>query len=129
MHLLLDLVEREYVTSWIPISRELQRIGRCPPKEYERSNVSHLRAAKNDAQLILDDLEWDKVYDFCERLHSHLASSVGYEWDDEYQETTSRTVVQSYIADELKRIFTEESLAFEFSDGKVSRRVESTPLT
>src|SRR3569833_2637991 len=69
LHLLLDLVEREYVTSWIPISRELQRIGRCPPKEYARSNFSHLQTTKKNTQHNHVDLEWDKVYDFCERLH------------------------------------------------------------
>ncbi len=122
LHLLLDLVERQYVPSWIPISREVQRIGRLPPIEYERSKTSDLKAAKNHAESILQDLEWDKVYDFCERLYSHLATSVGYEWDNEYQETTSKAEAQAYIADELQRIFTEESLAFEFSSGKVNRR-------
>lgn len=122
LHLLLDLVEREYISSWIPISRETQRIGRRQPIEYERSKTSDLNAAKSHAESILQDLEWDKVYDFCERLYSHLASSVGYEWNNEYQETTSKAEVQTYIAEELQRIFIEESLAFEFSSGKVSRR-------
>lgn len=122
LHLLIDLVEREYISSWIVISRELQRIGRLPPVEYEPNKTISLKAARNHAETILLDLDWDKVYDFCERLYNHLASSVIYEWNNEFQESTSKTEVQAYIADELQRIFTEELLAFEFSGGKVTRR-------
>lgn len=122
LHLLMDLVEKEYVTSWVQVSRELQRIGRRPPMEYDRSKTSDLKAAKNDAQSYVQDIEWDKAYDFCERLYSHLASAVVQEWNNDYEEITSRAGVQAYIAEELQRIFAEESLAFEFSDGKVVRR-------
>lgn len=122
LHILFDLVERNYVSGWISIARELQRISRTIPTEYEPSKVASLRKAKDDSIALLQELEWDKVYDFCERLHGHLASAVGYTWNDEFQETTSKAQVQTYISDELQRLFNEESLAFEFSQGMVSRR-------
>lgn len=122
LHLLMDLVEKEYVASWIQISRELQRIARRPPVEYDRSKTADLKAARNDSQAYVQDIDWDKAYDFCERLYSHLASAVGRQWNNDYEEITSKAEVQAYIAEELQRIFAEESLAFEFSDGKVIRR-------
>lgn len=122
LHLLVDLVDRKYVSGWISIARELQRISRAFPQEYDNSKTASLRQATDDAVSIIQDLEWDKVYDFCERLHSHLACVVGYTWNDEFQETTSKADVQVYISDELQRLFVEEGLAFEFSQGMVRRR-------
>ena len=68
-------------------------------------------------------MAWDKTYDFCERLHGHLACEIGYhDENDRYNVKTSRAEVQGYIAEELQRLFSEEGLAFEFSDGVVRRR-------
>lgn len=124
LHILFDLVEREYINTWIPVARELQRIGRRKPIQFDPHSLSDQNSAETDAISILQDLEWDKVFDFCERLVGHLACAVG-SWsnglDSEFQETISRTQVQSYISDELRRLFVEESLAFEFADGRVSR--------
>ena len=68
-------------------------------------------------------LPWEKVFDFCERLHSHLAREVSY-YDSGARAhivTTARIDVQAYIANELQRLFLEENLAFEFSEGLVRR--------
>lgn len=121
MHILFGLVERRYL-SWAAIARELQRIGRLPPVEYSESHVTSLKQAKADAQAALDALSWDKAYDFCERLHSHLARDVGDYWNDEFQLRTPKAEVQTLVADELQRLFAEEGLAFEFTDGLVRRR-------
>jgi hypothetical protein len=120
LHLLLELVEKEYVGGWEAIAREVQRIGRLPPVAYNSSHASILRA-RADAEEALAELGWDKVYDFCERLHNHLARAVGYHYNDEYQVTTSKNDVQAFIADELQRLFSEERLAFEFTEGQRSR--------
>ncbi len=69
-------------------------------------------------------LPWDKAFDFCERLYSHLTKDVGY-YDGEGQAweiTTPKSEVQEYTAKELRRLFLEEHLAFEFSNGLVRRR-------
>ncbi len=69
-------------------------------------------------------LTWDKVYDFCERLYSHLTKDVGYYAGEAeaWEITTPKSEVQKYTANELQRLFLEEHLAFEFSDGRVRRR-------
>src|SRR5262245_1980639 len=77
VHLLLDLVEKEYVAGWGAIARELQRIARLSPVEYINSN-SGMRQARADAEGALAALSWDKTYDFCERLHNYLAHEIGY---------------------------------------------------
>ncbi len=73
----------------------------------------------------LDTIEWQKVFDFCERLYSHLGRkmlehSTGFNNDVEV--IAPRSAVQEYIAEELQRLFLEENLAFEFSNGLVQRR-------
>lgn len=123
LHLLCDLVSKQYVDGWSTITNELQRIGRLPPVEYETSSVESMRRAKKDAEAALAELKWDKVYDFCERLYWRLAREVGYYGDrDEYTVGTSKDDVQAYIAAEMQQIFMEEVLAFEFSEGIVRRR-------
>ncbi len=127
LHILLYLVENGYVAGWDAIARELQRIGRMSPVEYNSSSVSSIGKAKVDAEAALNALSWEKTYDFCERLHNHLAREVtivvGYDYGSpDYQVATPRSEVQACIADELQRLFSEEGLAFEFADGLVRRR-------
>jgi hypothetical protein len=122
LHLLFDLIEKSYVGGWIPVARELQRLGRLTPGEYNASSAKGAALARDDAEAALASLTWQKAYDFCERLHSHLAREVGYHDNFEFHVTTSKSDVQAYISDELRRLLLEEGLAFEFAEGTVRRR-------
>lgn len=123
LHLLSDLVDRQYVADWIVIARELHRIGRLPLVGYEVSLVASIRQARADATVALESLAWPKAYDFCERLYGHLAHQMGYEDSyGNYTEQIARSDSQAYIAAELQRLFLEEALAYEFTDGVVRRR-------
>lgn len=122
LHLLLDLIGKDYVASWGAVARELQRIARLPPIEYNETKTNGISQAKADVEAVLAKLGWDKAYDFCERLHNHLARDVGYTWNDEFQLTKPKAEVQAFIAEEMQRLFEEEGLAFEFTDGLVRRR-------
>jgi hypothetical protein len=104
------------------VARELQRIARLPPIEYNDSKTNGISQAKADVEAVLAELSWDKAYDFCERLHNHLARDVGHTWNDEFQLTKPKVEVQAFIAEEMQRLFEEEGLAFEFTDGLVRRR-------
>ena len=123
LHLLYDLEEKRYVAGWSAIARELQRIGRQPPASYNSSSVASEKQAKADAETALASLKWEKAYDFCERLYSHLSQDAG-NWidNDNFEVTTPKSDVQKYISGELERTFLEEGLAFEFSEGLVRRR-------
>lgn len=122
LHLLFDLARRGYVAGWPEVARELQRIGRFVPSDYGSSNSDKTRA-QADSEEILTKLSWDRVYDFCERLHNYLAQEVGYHDDSfDYHVSKPRGDVQAFIASEIQGLFAEESLAFEFSDGLVRRR-------
>lgn len=123
LHILYDLEERKYVAGWPAIARELQRVGRRRPVSYNSSSVAAEKQAKAEAEEVLVALEWEKAYDFCERLYSHLAQDVGHWIDnDNFEITTPKSDVQKYISDELERLFLEEGSAFEFSEGVVRRR-------
>lgn len=124
LHLLYDLVEHEYVGGWIDLARELQRIERSRPVSYDTTSSDDRRSAQATAEESVLTMPWQKVYDFCERLHSFLAREVG-RWNsfiEEYEIITPKGEVQDYIANEIKRLFLEESLAVEFNDGLVQRR-------
>ena len=124
LHLLVQLVEKGYVAGWGAIARELQRIARLSPVEYRDSSVPDERKARIDAEAALSALSWEKTYDFCERMYAYLALEVGYHDynSDEWHVRTHKTEVQTFIAEELQRLFSEEALAFEFSGGLVRRR-------
>jgi len=123
LHLIFDLVEKQYVADWGAVARELHRIGRLPPTEYDMTSNSSIRQAKEDTSHALNELKWDRVYDFCERLYSHLAYETLQEYPfGNFQVVASRSDVQQYISSELQRLFIEEELAYEFSNGTVKRR-------
>lgn len=123
LHLLFDLVDRRYLPDWTAVARELNRIGRLPLTAYDSSSVPSLKQAKVDAETALEGINWAKVYDFCERLYGHLPQELGYEDQyGNYNVQVSRGDMQTYIAAELQRLFLEEGLAYEFTDGVVRRR-------
>lgn len=123
MHLLFDLVERRYVPDWTMVARELNRIGRLPLTAYDSSSVASLKQAKVDAENVIKEINWAKVYDFCERLYSHLPQELTYEDQyGNYEVQISRGDMQTCIGAELQRLFLEEGLAYEFTDGVVHRR-------
>jgi hypothetical protein len=115
LHLLYALVDKKYVEGWQEIVGELKRIARSDP--------GHEKYPREIAADLLNTIEWQKVLDFCERLHSHLAREVSiYGFNNEPEVLTLKSEVQEYIARELQRLFLEENLAFEFSGGLVQRR-------
>lgn len=123
LHLLFDLVERRYIPSWSVVARELHRIGRLPLIEYDPSSVQSIKKARADAESALEIIDWAKLYDFCERLYGHLPEERGYEDNfGNYNIEVARGDMQAYIASELQRLFLEEGLAYEFTDGVVHRR-------
>lgn len=114
VHVLDRLVDRECI-DWESVIGELQRIARVIP--------DHSRHPDTATQVLLQ-LSWDKVFDFCERLYSHLTRDV-YRWNRQTEESdliASKSEAQEYIASELRSLFLEEQLAFEFSNGLVRRR-------
>ena len=123
LHLLFDLIDRKYVPDWTVVARELNRIARLQLTTYDSSSVPSIKQARTDAESALESIAWAKAYDFCERLHNHLAHELGFEdqWGN-YNVQVSRGDMQIYIAAELQRLFLEEDLAYEFADGVVRRR-------
>lgn len=117
-HIISDGIKRCFIASWREVARELARISRDPPEDYDRKSFT---AAEVEATVALDSLRWDRVYDFCERLYSYLTQDVEYENFGELIRIT-KAEGQQFVADELQRLFQEENLAFEFKDGLVQRR-------
>jgi hypothetical protein len=121
LHLIRELIAREYIEGWRGVIRELQRIGRITPVEYSNKLAPDFYIEVSET--LITNLSWEKVFDFCERLHGYLAKDVSY--SDQYDNvtiTTPKSEVQQFISCELQRLFWEEGLVFDFSDGLVQRR-------
>jgi AbiJ N-terminal domain 4 len=124
LHLLHDLIDRNYVGDWIDINKEARRIAREVPGVYDRKKSAASEDARISSENLLYALPWPKMFDFCERLQSHLAAPVR-QWDgynNEWEVLTPREEVQRYIAEELQRIFIEEHLGYSFVEDEVRRR-------
>jgi hypothetical protein len=119
LHLLHDLVKRNYVDGWESLALECQRLARLKPQEFRYSGD-----AREAVEKMLNSLPWEKVFDLCERLHNHLVQERVYldSQTDEQIVTISRVEAQNYFADQIQRILIEENLAFEFSGGLIRRR-------
>src|SRR3989442_6521180 len=103
LHILCELVEQHYVRDWDQVTTELRRIARARP-DYLGGEDDYHRVA----EILLLELPWDKVFDFCERLHGRLAQEVST-----YNELLMpKGAVQEHIASELQALFLEEHLAF-----------------
>jgi hypothetical protein len=118
LHLLNEAVSRNYLSDWHVVAKELRRIARVPLRNYDPRYIPSMKEAREDTELYLNQIGWDQVYDFCERLHNHLAQDIMY---DEVV-TTTKAQAQLFIAEEMQRLFEEENLGYEFRDGFVQRR-------
>jgi hypothetical protein len=117
LHIIHRLVSMEWL-GWPVVAEELRRIARVAPdygSDWDQGYV---------VKELLFGLPWDKVFDFCERLHNKLAQdAMVFEGDsDRPQLLAPASDVRKYISDELGLLFLEENLAFEFSNGLVLRR-------
>ncbi|HCT61169.1 MULTISPECIES: AbiJ-NTD4 domain-containing protein [Acidobacterium] len=121
LHVLSGAIEKYFLRDWIVVAKELRRIARATPVDYNNTTTQGEKQAKLDTEKYLDQLEWDRVYDFCERLYGHLAQDIS-RWYDHDEVTFTKAQAQSYIAEELQRLFDEEGLGYDFQDGVVQRR-------
>jgi hypothetical protein len=121
LHVLSDAIEKNFLRDWIVVAKELRRIARVAPVDYNDTSVQSLKQARLDAEMHLNQLEWDRSYDFCERLHGHLTQDIS-RWYGEDEVTFTKARAQSFVAEELQRIFDEENLGYDFRDGAVQRR-------
>lgn len=122
LHLLSEAVDGDYVSGWPVVARELGRIARIAPRNYNDTLVTSIKDARLDVETNLNQLHWEKAYDFCERLYSHLAQGDIIRWRNEVEVTITKAQSQLFFAEEIQRLFEEEGLGFEFRDGSVQRR-------
>lgn len=120
LHLLSDAVDKDYLSGWPVIAKELARIARAAPRDYNNSYLPSIKEARLDAEAYLNQLDWERVYDFCERLYSHLARTVYDHIGDAVMITKAES--QLFFGEEMRRLFEEENLGYEFRDGVVQRR-------
>jgi hypothetical protein len=121
IHLLNEAVSRYSVPGWQVIAKELRRITRAPLRDYDPRSIPSMKEAREDVEIYVSNLGWEQIYDFCERLYSHLAQGTAYDQDGITVRIT-REESQLFLSDEMQRLFEEENLGYELKDGLVQRR-------
>ena len=120
LHLISEAVENNYLRGWSTAAKELRRLARIAPRDDENS-VNGIRQTRSDVVSQLNQVDWDRAYDFCERLHSHLTADVS-SWYNGEEVVTTKAQAQSFFSEEIQRLFEEENLSYDFRDGLVQRR-------
>jgi hypothetical protein len=92
----------------------------------ESNTVADIKAAQEDTETSLNQMSWERVFDFCERLHSQLAAGYAYEHDGETINITTKAQAQVFVDEEMQRLFDEEGFAYEFRDGAVESCADIT---
>lgn len=121
LHVLNGAINGHYVSGWYVVARELRRIVRAPIQNYDLRSVASIEQAQRDAEVYIEELSWERVYDFCERLYRDLTQSTEYGMPGE-EVTITKAQSQLFIAEEVQRLLEEEGLGYEFRDGLVQRR-------
>ena len=128
VYLLQDLVNRDYVRwnsenrkglwpKWETILTELQRTAR------HLDDTNFIDPLDNVGWL-LEQMRWDQVYTFCERVYDRILMSNGYvdEKYDRWIEGEPIEDIKQYYTEELNSILAEENLAYQFNSGLFERR-------
>ena len=130
VYLLQDLVNRNYVRynidspwqgnwkKWSIIIPELQRTGR------QLANDDSFQDPLDLVGWLLEQMRWDQVYTFCERVYDRILISQGYldEDIDRWIEGDSIEDIKQFYTEELNSILAEENLAYQFEGGLFERR-------
>jgi hypothetical protein len=106
--ILRDLVERDYVPGWNSVTKELGWVAR-------KTGINF------SVEETLTELHWTKVYIFCERVYSKILREKGQWSGGEWIEQASLAQVQEHYQQALNELLAEESIAYEFRDGKFYR--------
>ena len=116
-----NAIDKDHLSGWPIVAKELRRIARAAPRNYDPSSIPNTKEARADSESYLNQLDWERVYDFCERVHSHLTQGATY-WQNDEAVSMTKAQSQSFLAEEMQRLFEEESLGYDFRDGLVQRR-------
>lgn len=121
LHLINNAIDNCYLSNWIIIAKELGRIHRDILPNYNITLVKDINEAKLDSERLLRQIHWQKLYDFCERLFSHLTNDIAFIKHDT-EVLITKSDAQEYLTNEIQLLFDEENLGYEFKDGFVQRR-------
>ena len=116
----------DHVAGWPVVAKEFNRIARAAPRDYDPHKVEAIKQARYDAEVCLNQLDWERVYNFCERLHSHLASGAFYERNGEIV-TVTKAQSQLFFAEEIQRCLTRKILRMSLEMASYRGEGSATP--
>lgn len=118
-YLILSLINSGYIRDSEGVFSELFRTGRLT-----KHDLPHAGYRINANQIItpLQDMQWFRVYIFCERLYDTLLVAAGYSEGDYWIESVPLVDVKQYFSTEINSIMAEDNLAYIFVNGRFQRR-------
>lgn len=116
-NLVKTLEDRGYILDepWEKIRIELLRTGRIEYREIDES-IYIL-----DCRNIISDMEWFRIYIFCERLYENLLCPKGFYSMGDFIETENLEQVREFYTKELNNLLLEENIAFKFELGEFTK--------
>lgn len=119
IYLLEDMVNRNYIvgsdnaTSWNNLLNGIYRIARLmQPNENWPSYQDELK-------WVLTSTEWSKIFNYCERVYSHLLVEVSDL--KEQQIIATKQEVEKYFTDEMNILLSEDNFDYRFKNGQFER--------
>lgn len=118
-YLFADLDSKSYLRNRGSVISELYRRARFSTAP----DLNHMEDMYTSVLEPLKRMEWYAIYDFCERVYEKLLNSVGYLNDENvWVEDASLVDVRTYFEKELNLLLAEDSIAYQFVEGKFQRR-------
>lgn len=102
------IISSDNCSSWGYILNELARAGRIV---YDSDTW---RSIRDELEWLLNQVQWFKIFTFCERVHDRLITSSN--------SLQSLEEAKIYFTDELNQILFEENLDYKFENGIFERR-------
>jgi len=114
-HVLNRAVKLKRTEGWIAITNELLRLRRLR-EPYDEANAADVAAHH------LHNLQWDRTYIFCERVHDILlAPEIEYDWNGNPDERVCIEDVRRDFEADINQLFAEEGIAYRMTDGHLYR--------
>lgn len=116
-HILADLTKKDYVADSDDLLHEVRRVRGISGVEFQSFDSESAEISAS-----LNIMEWQRIYQLCERVYSRCLHEKQYWQDNEWVVPTSLDEIKKYYTEEINTLLSENSIGYEFIDGKFQRR-------
>lgn len=116
-HIFADLARKNYLEGSGSLLNEIRRVRGISRIEFQSFDSESAEILES-----LSNMEWQRIYQLCERIFSRCLCEEVYEQDDGWVVRTNIGEVRKYYSEEINTLLSENNIAYEFVDGMFQRR-------